>query len=784
MKAYRLGSVFIGLLLYCCVVVVNAQKNNELTNDGKIAETPGIFETESNYAESRILRQVEQPALRSEIFKREAGFLSKLYGAKLAELKLEYDKILVHGGIDYIIESFLPDFNAFLDTSKLFSVENFTKSEIREINGLLGLICMVATTDKINRGRFEDFIKQADSLSSQEKYLNARIYYNRALSLKPDDCNAKMQSEDLTDLLICKIEDEKYNKLLVYADNSFNELLYSDAARHYLEALDVKPDEFYPKKRLGIIQDKFQEDSKEILKRDNYNKALMYGEVMFQKQFYEKSRACFEKALVFKPEDKYAKNKVSEVKQVMTELSDKLMYNKLLASANDLQKKGMELEAMNYYFAATEIFPGDLFANQQINKINHNVRQSEKLACLIENADNRFAAKEYDNSRELYLEALEINPKFKYPVSMVKKIDIILAQKNKDEQYNLLLSQAEQLFSSKNYMNAKEKYNEAAKIKQNENYPKEKIREIGGIIKTEEEATLRYAQAVNRANSLFTQKSYKQARNAFAIANSLKPEEKLPSEMIVQIDSLIAVESLLAVKAGAGGIRLSQEGEVSPTSGIEALLEKERNRIPAQKKSTGLNHKPVTVAAGLNFDDRLGAAEIDQELKTIYQQYISRAEKLYAENRYSDARNWYYRALDVDPGESYPQKRIDEINSLFKTQQTSPFEREYHRFIDLADSTFRNHQYALARGWYNRALGVKSNEPYPLNQIREIENKIAENMAAQSGQQFETAMQKAAAALSSKNFNVARFWYKKALELRPENAGVKQRLEEIQEALK
>jgi hypothetical protein len=35
-----------------------------------------------------------------------------------------------------------------------------------------------------------------------------------------------------------------------------------------------------------------------------------------------------------------------------------------------------------------------------------------------------------------------------------------------------------------------------------------------------------------------------------------------------------------------------------------------------------------------------------------------------------------------------------------------------------------------------------------------------------------------------KNYNVARFWYKKALELRPENADVKSRLKEIDEAMK
>jgi Tfp pilus assembly protein PilF len=57
-------------------------------------------------------------------------------------------------------------------------------------------------------------------------------------------------------------------------------------------------------------------------------------------------------------------------------------------------------------------------------------------------------------------------------------------------------------------------------------------------------------------------------------------------------------------------------------------------------------------------------------------------------------------------------------------------------------------------------------------------------MAGQSGQQFEADIQKGETALQAKNYNVARFWYKKALELRPDNADVKNKLKEIDEAIR
>jgi tetratricopeptide (TPR) repeat protein len=181
----------------------------------------------------------------------------------------------------------------------------------------------------------------------------------------------------------------------------------------------------------------------------------------------------------------------------------------------------------------------------------------------------------------------------------------------------------------------------------------------------------------------------------------------------------------------------------------------------------------------LNEEMEARGVASDAELKNIYDQYIKQADDLFDINQYIVSRGWYYKAWDVKPDENYPKQRIDEINRLLNSLMSNQIDRDYQKFVDLADSTFRTNQYAVSRGWYNRALGVKASEKYPKDQIKEIENKIAERMAAQSGQQFENNVQKASAAFEAKNYNVARFWYKKALELRPDDADVKSKLNEI-----
>jgi tetratricopeptide (TPR) repeat protein len=171
-------------------------------------------------------------------------------------------------------------------------------------------------------------------------------------------------------------------------------------------------------------------------------------------------------------------------------------------------------------------------------------------------------------------------------------------------------------------------------------------------------------------------------------------------------------------------------------------------------------------------------------LDQLYNEYISLADGFFDNKRYNVSRAWYYKAWDVKPEECYPPQQIEEINRLVGSLLLSQRDRDYQNFVNLADSTFRENQLAVARGWYNRALSIKSEETYPREQLQAIADLIAERMASQSGELFNNHLQNANEAFENQNYNVARFWFKKALELRPDDQQAKEGLIKIEEALK
>jgi len=319
-----------------------------------------------------------------------------------------------------------------------------------------------------------------------------------------------------------------------------------------------------------------------------------------------------------------------------------------------------------------------------------------------------------------------------------------------DKNYANLIQQADRFFTASNYTQSKLKYGNALELKAEETYPKEQLVEIEKILK-QQKLDEEYRLIIVVADGFFKTESYLQAKMEYENALSLKSEEQYPKSQIRKIDD---------------------------------ILQKEQQRILAEKETAEDLKRRTEQIAQINSEIDAQNVESEAGLTNLFNQFILKGDALFTSKQYNVSRAWYYKALDIKPTESHPNQRIAEINRLIGSLLLSQLDRDYQGFIDLADSTFRNNDLAVARGWYNRALGVKGNEVYPKDKIAEINAKIAERMAGQAGQQFEENVAKAAKAFDEKNYNVARFWYKKALELRPNDVAVNTRLDEIQEVLK
>ncbi|HKL33665.1 MAG TPA: hypothetical protein VJ919_14085, partial [Tangfeifania sp.] len=334
--------------------------------------------------------------------------------------------------------------------------------------------------------------------------------------------------------------------------------------------------------------------------------------------------------------------------------------------------------------------------------------------------------------------------------SILSELEVArLKQEQLERDYQNAIRAADQQFENQQYLESRGSYTKASEIKPEENYPKEQIAAIDNILE-QRKLDEQYRTIILAADGFFRTKSYDEARSKYEEALEVKPEEDYPKNQIAKIDDILRQEQerILAGQQAA------------------ADLERRRQQIADQQEE--MAEQDVMSEAGLT---------------SLYNDYIQRADQYFDSEAYNVSRAWYYRAWDVKPEETYPPERIEEINRIVSSMLLSQRDRDYQQFINLADSTFRENQLAVARGWYNRALSVKSNEPYPRNQLQEIQKRVEERMASQSGELFNEHVEKGDDAIENENYNVARFWYKKALELRPDDEEVKNKIKNIQEQM-
>lgn len=177
--------------------------------------------------------------------------------------------------------------------------------------------------------------------------------------------------------------------------------------------------------------------------------------------------------------------------------------------------------------------------------------------------------------------------------------------------------------------------------------------------------------------------------------------------------------------------------------------------------------------------DRLIDANISYELQRKYQVFVKNGDAAMANGRYSNARVNYTKALDIKSWEHYPAEKINEIGELMKGWRSEKEREQYMQAIKKADNAFGGKNYAVARFYYRKAIAINA-DPYPKNKLAEIEDILANVQTEARDRQYSENIQKADNAFNSNNFSVARFYYQKALQVKPNENYPKKQLQKME----
>lgn len=373
---------------------------------------------------------------------------------------------------------------------------------------------------------------------------------------------------------------------------------------------------------------------------------------------------------------------------------------------------------------------------------------------LIQTGDSLFKKQEYANAKNTYQNAIAINKDDAYPGQKISEIETILAnlslkaeQERKQQElvarYQQIIADADAMFNRKEYTPAETRYKEAIALNHENTYPNGKLNEIANLRKEEAdkqkalaeqekrsaEIDAAYQKVVTAADKSFAAKAYEQAIGSYNEALAIKATEIYPKNQIVEAEQAIAQ------------LKLQQEADA------------ERKRQEELKKA---------------------------ELMGEYNKLIAAADIAFKAENYAQAKLSYQAADKLNLGEVYPQNKLKEIDDILNSVKYRNRLADYNKNKTEGDNAMNARNYASAKFYYQKAIAILPIDSETLrDKLIEIEKLIEEERLAAIMKEYNVHIEKADKAYDEKSYAVARFYYKKALEVKKDDSHATTRLEEV-----
>lgn len=274
----------------------------------------------------------------------------------------------------------------------------------------------------------------------------------------------------------------------------------------------------------------------EILVKETAQKFLEEGDLLYNQKEYLSALFMYDKALIWDPHSKQAKEKYEASFQKWQEEN----IRKHLMSAQEQKKKGDLLEALIEYQYLYKIAPEDTLIKQEIISLLKEVK-SPLLFGVDEPTDRKKVDEVFDALRkenfEEFFELLNYLVK-KYPnISLLEEIRRV-GERKKIAMTTKLLEEALAFKEKKLYKNALMKLENLLKLDPNNKIALSQKNELLLLIKDKE------SQIIQQAKELYDKGMYNDARLEFVKVLALNPENSIAKEYIQKIEKKIKREDI------------------------------------------------------------------------------------------------------------------------------------------------------------------------------------------------------------------------------------------------
>ena len=681
--------------------------------------------------------------------------------ANKAKQEAEFNRLMATGDENVSGKKFPEAIENFKDALKIEEGDRIATAKLANAEKLL------AAANAARAGieaEFSRLLLAGDENVSNKKFFEAIENFKQALAIKAGD---KVATDKLANAekLLAQVnadkakQDAEFDRLITAGDNNVTGQKYADAISSFKSALLIKPGNSIAESKLSVAEQLFAKQSAERSKQDSeFNNFLTLGDGNILKQKYEEAINNYTVALRIKPLDSGAAAKLANAEKLLANFNaekskQQAEFNRLISAGDDNVSSKKYLEAIANFKGALTIIPEEKSAMAKLSNAEKllaqanadKAKQEAEFNRLLASGDENVLRRKYPEAIDNFKGALSIkegDPIATTKLANAQKLrDQVVADMAKlEEEFNRLLGAGDMNVAGQKYPEGIVNFKDALKIKPVDPVALKKLAEAEKLLaqfnadKLKKEAELRlladkqkrYKETIVMADQLFADKSWLDSKNQYREAIRISDVEKYPKDRIVQIDSIMA--------------KIARD---------KLLTEKQANE---QRKLQG---------------------------EDTYQKNILAADANFAKSLWSSAIFYYREALKYKAADKYALDKIDNCNKMIDSNISAERIQEFNSYVQHADDDMKAKQYGSARFYYGKAKNILPWENYPKDQLKVLEKLISSTDVNGIESQYFDAIQKADDAVTQKNIAIARFYYQKAVSLKPNEDYPKQQLKRL-----
>ena len=344
--------------------------------------------------------------------------------------------------------------------------------------------------------QFKKMVNEGNAAYNKEDYNLAIIKYEEAISIKADETiSAKIVSakKNLALKQSQKEQQHQYDALINKGNDALSSNNFDGATDFYTQAKNLLPGNQIAYDKLREVEQKKQ-DLADAEINAQFKAKMDLANAAFEKKEWENAKNLYKEASSIKPNDRSPKDRIIEIDNLLAKMkSDEEDYSNFLTKGDQLLADKNFDDAISNYQKAFNIKPEEVYPKDQIEKAKKEKQQAEAQAeldrqytNLVKTADHQLKNLSYENAKTTYNEALKLKPDEQYPKDQIASIDQKLQdiqaendRLNKQKKdYDDQIVIADKLYNEEKWQESTEAYKKAQEIKPDEVYPKQRIDEI------------------------------------------------------------------------------------------------------------------------------------------------------------------------------------------------------------------------------------------------------------------------------------------------------------------